>query len=65
MPYKKSKNKDGTYTVSSPTSTHAKHSTKKNAEAQIRLLQALEHDPTFVPRARKKKKARRASRSQY
>jgi hypothetical protein len=34
---------DGGYKVSTPTAVHAKHTTKKKAEAQKRLLNAVEH----------------------
>lgn len=54
MPYKISKTKKG-YDVDSPTSKHAKGTTKKKAEAQVRLLNAIEHNPDFVPRKKKKK----------
>ena len=65
MPYKKKKNKSGGYTVSSPSGTKAKNTTKKNADAQIRLLNAIEHG--FEPTKGKKKKSKRtrASRSSY
>ena len=48
MPEKLTKNKDGTYKVTGPHGVHAKHSTKENAEAQVRLLNAIDHgyDPT-------------------
>ena len=55
MPYKIRKNKKG-YSVTSPHGTKAKHTTKKKAEAQKRLLQAIEHNPDFKPRKRKKGK---------
>jgi len=34
---------DGSYRVSTPHGTKAKHTTKKKAEAQKRLLNAVEH----------------------
>ena len=43
MPYRKVRNPDGSYRVVSPHGTKAKHTTKKNAEEQIRLLNAKEH----------------------
>jgi hypothetical protein len=43
MPAKIHRNKDGSYRVSTPHGTHAKHTTKKKAEAQARLLNALDH----------------------
>ena len=48
MPYKMSKAKGGGYRVSGPSGVHAKHSTKANAEAQMRLLRGIEHG--MVPR---------------
>ena len=47
MPEKLSKNSDGTYKVTGPHGVHAKHSTKENAESQVRLLNAIDHG--FVP----------------
>ena len=49
MPYTESKVKGG-YSVSSPHMVHAKHTTKAKADAQMRLLNAIEHDPNFKPR---------------
>jgi hypothetical protein len=43
VPAQVSKNKDGTYKVSTPNRTHAKHTTKKKAMAQKRLLNAVDH----------------------
>ena len=42
------------YRVSTPGGTKAKHTTKKKAEAQRRLLQGIEHG--LVPRKKRKKK---------
>ena len=47
MPVKVSKNKDGSYRVKTPNSTHAKSTTKEKAESQARLLNAIDHG--FVP----------------
>lgn len=49
MPVKITKNKDGTYNVSTPNEVHASHTTLANAKAQERLLNALEHDPDWQP----------------
>lgn len=49
MPYKVNKTKSG-YSVTSPHGVKAKNTTKANAEAQVRLLQAIKHNPDFVPR---------------
>ncbi|OGD53470.1 hypothetical protein A3K80_04410 [Candidatus Bathyarchaeota archaeon RBG_13_38_9] len=46
MPYKKTKlsgNNKGKVRVSGPSGVHAKATTPKKAEAQMRLLQAVEH----------------------
>ena len=50
MPYKMKK-VDG-YQVRGPSGVHAKHSTKSNAEAQMRLLRGIEHG--MVPNNMKK-----------
>jgi hypothetical protein len=42
MPVKIIKGKKG-YVVKTPNMVHAKHTTKKKAEAQARLLRAVEH----------------------
>lgn len=55
MPVKVRKNKKGGYTVSTPGGTKAKNTTKAKAKAQQRLLNAIEHNPDFKPRKRKKK----------
>jgi hypothetical protein len=47
MPAKISKTKGGKYRVSTPNGVHAKGTTKKKAEAQKRLLNALDHNPDF------------------
>lgn len=52
MPEKITKVKGG-YRVSTPHGVKAKKTTKKNAEAQSRLLRAIEHNPGFVPRNKK------------
>ena len=54
MPYKETKVKGGKVRVSSPHGVKCKSCTKKNADAQVRLLQAIEHTPGFKPRNRKK-----------
>ena len=51
MPVKVERNKDGSYKVTTPSQTHAHHTTRKNAEAQARLLNAIEHG--FKPTGRK------------
>jgi len=54
MPYKETKTKSGGVRVTSPHGVKCKNCTKKNADAQIRLLHAIEHTPGFKPRNRKK-----------
>lgn len=43
------------YQVSTPNAVHAKGTTKAKAEAQQRLLNAIEHNPDFNPRKKGKK----------
>ena len=49
MPYTKTKLPNGTYRVTSPHGVRAKSTTKKKADAQIRVLNAIERDPTWRP----------------
>ena len=42
------------FRVSTPSGVKAKHTTKEKAKAQQRLLNAIEHNPGFKPRASKK-----------
>lgn len=43
MPAKMTKNANGSYRVATPNGVHAKHTTKQNAQAQQRLLNAIDH----------------------
>lgn len=43
MPAQVNKNKSGGYSVRTPNGTHAKNTTKTKAEAQKRLLNAIDH----------------------
>lgn len=43
MPAKVTKNKDGSFRVATPNGVHAKSTTKAKAEAQKRLLNAVDH----------------------
>ena len=52
MPVSVSK-KDGKFQVRTPGGVKAKGTTKSKALAQKRLLNAIENDPDFVPRARR------------
>lgn len=54
MPVKIKKTKGGKYRVSTPNGVKAKDTTKKKAEAQERLLNAVEHNPEFVHKLRNK-----------
>jgi hypothetical protein len=56
MPAKVKKNSKGGYSVSTPSMTHAKNTTKDKAEAQARLLNAIDHG--FVPSKSRKRKYR-------
>jgi hypothetical protein len=44
----------GGYQVRTPKMIHAKHTTKAKADKQIRLLNAIEHNPEFKMKLRKK-----------
>lgn len=48
----------GGYQVRTPNMVHAKHTTKAKAQAQMRLLQAVEHGfvPTGKPGYKKKRR---------
>lgn len=60
MPARKIKNRDGTYRVVSSGGVHAKSTSKAKAEAQIRLLNAIEHG--FVPSKNKKRKKKKGKK---
>jgi hypothetical protein len=49
MPVKIEK-QNGGYRVSTPSGTKAKKTTMAKAKAQRRLLNAIEHNPNFIPR---------------
>lgn len=51
MPAKTTKTKSGKYRVTTPNGVHAKGTTKKKAEAQKRLLNAIDHG--FKPKRKK------------
>lgn len=57
MPAKKIKNPDGSYKVVTPNAVHAKHTTEAKADAQARLINAVEHGwkPTGKPAKKKSK----------
>jgi phosphatidylserine decarboxylase len=53
MPYSMKKTKSGKYSVSSPNMVHSKGTTKEKAKSQMRLLNAVEHNPNWKPSGRK------------
>jgi len=53
MPVKITKVKGG-YKVSTPGGTKAEKTSKEKAKKQERLLNAIEHNPDFKPRKKKK-----------
>ena len=67
MPGRMTKNPDGSYRVATPNMVHAKHTSKANAESQIRLLNAVDHgwQPTdpYRPDNKKYERKRKKSRS--
>lgn len=54
MPYKVRKKDGDKYEVRSPSGVRAKGTSKKKAEAQVRLLNAIEHDEDFVQKRKKR-----------
>jgi len=54
MPYDITKVGKGKFKVTSPHGTKAKSTSAGNAKKQVRLLQAIEHNPDFKPRKGKK-----------
>jgi len=53
MPVKIKKLKGGQFEVRTPNGVKSKHTTKKNAMRQQRLLNALEHNPEFKKKVRR------------
>lgn len=51
MPYKIHKGKGG-FSVTSPHGVKGKNMTEHNAKSQVRLLQAIEHNPEFAKKIR-------------
>jgi hypothetical protein len=56
MPAHATRLPSGKYRVATPNRVHAKATTKINAEAQVRLLNALEHNPDFKRQLRNRKR---------
>ena len=54
MPYTETKLKSGKVRVAGPSGVHAKGTTKAKADAQVRLLQGIEHSPEFKKTIRMK-----------
>lgn len=54
MPVKISKTKKG-YKVSTPGGVKAKNTTKEKAKKQANLLRAVEHDPSFAKKLKRRK----------
>lgn len=52
MPVTLSKTSSGKVRVSTPGGVKAKGTTMKKAKAQERLLNAIDHNPNFVPRSK-------------
>lgn len=52
MPYRLERTERGTYRVRSPSGVKAKGTTLRKAKRQLRLLRAIEHNPSFRPRNR-------------
>lgn len=54
MPYTETKLKSGKVKVTGPSGVHAKGTSKANADAQVRLLRGIEHNPEFKKKIRMK-----------
>ena len=54
MPYTETKLKSGQVKVTGPSGVHAKSTSKAKADAQVRLLQGIEHNPEFKKKIRMK-----------
>jgi len=50
MPYQISRNKDGSYKVTNKKTgkVHSYHTTLENAKKQIRLMEAKDHNVSFI-----------------
>lgn len=56
MPYEINQVMGGFEVVNTETGeVHAKHSTRAKAQAQVRLLNAVKHNPRFQPRGTRRK----------
>ena len=58
MPVKVRKTASGKYRVSTPHGVKAKGTTKAKAASQKRLLNAVEHNPSFKPRGKPARRKR-------
>lgn len=60
MPYKIERRKSCYRVVNKKNKkVHSKCSTKRNASRQFRLLNALEHNPDFIPRAQSRSRRKK------
>ncbi len=50
MPYKTTKLKSGKVRVTSPSGVRAKATTPAKAKKQVKLLNAIKHNPNFKPK---------------
>ena len=62
MPVRTRKLSSGKFRNTTPGGVKAKGTTKANAEAQKRLLNAIENNPNFVPRKTRKTRKTRKKR---
>ena len=58
MPARKVALPGGGYRVETPNRVHAKRTSNKNADSQVRLLNAIEHNPEFAKMIRAKNKGK-------
>jgi len=56
MPAKVRPTGKGTYRVTTPGGVKSKGTTLRKAKAQQRLLNAIEHNPDFTPRGKRKRR---------
>ena len=62
MPVKITSLGGGRYRVSTPNQVHAKSTSLKNAKAQERILNAIEHNPKWKPTGKKRKRKKKKSK---
>ena len=59
MPVTITKNPDGSYKVSTPNMTHARHTTLANAKKQRAIINAVDADHPFTGKNKSRKKVKR------